>query len=188
VRQFVGMLRSLAFDFDCAVVLLSHPSVEGIKDGTGRSGSTGWNNAFRGRMYQERVTVRDEMFVSEPDPDLRVLRNNKLNYGRTGTEIRIRYDVAHNLFVSEQDDEVSPADAAVAAERVFLKCLALMESQGRDMSPKPGTNYAPAAFPKLPQAKGYTSRVLAAAMERPLNDKAVRFASTTAFHQSRGDG
>ncbi len=176
VRQFVGMLRGLAFDFDCAVVLLSHPSVSGMMDGTGRSGSTGWNNAFRGRMYQERVTARDGTVVVETDPDLRVLRNNKLNYGRTGTEVRIRYNVEHNVFVNEQVDDVSTADAAVAAERAFLECLAMFESQCRDVSPRPGPNYAPAVFAKLSQAKGYNKRQLADAMERLLDDKVIRFA------------
>jgi RecA-family ATPase len=175
VRQFVGMLRSLAFDFDCAVVLLSHPSVAGINDGTGRSGSTGWNNAFRGRMYQERVIVRDGTFVSEPDPDLRVLRNNKLNYGRTGAGIRIRYDVEHDVFVNEQADEVSAADAAVAAERVFLECLAEIEAQGREVNTlKNGSKYAPKVFAGLRAAAGYTKHQLGAAMERLLNDRQIR--------------
>jgi RecA-family ATPase len=47
VRAFIRLLRSLAISRDCAVLLLSHPSVDGIKSGRGYSGSTHWNNAAR---------------------------------------------------------------------------------------------------------------------------------------------
>jgi RecA-family ATPase len=183
VRQFVGLLRGLAFDFDCAVVLLSHPSVSGMIDGTGRSGTTGWNNSFRGRMYQERVLIRDDKTIAEPDPDLRVLRNNKLNYGKAGAEIRIRYDDKVHVFVNVQADEVSAADAAIAAEQVFLECLAEIESQGRGVGPNKGVNYAPKKFASMPQAKGYTAPQLARAMDRLLADRKIRYEET-----SRGSG
>src|SRR5690606_40940583 len=51
VRRFIGMLRALAIAFDTAVVLLSHPSVQGMQTGTGTSGSTAWNNSVRSRLY-----------------------------------------------------------------------------------------------------------------------------------------
>jgi RecA-family ATPase len=165
VRQFVGLLRGLTFDFDCAVVLLSHPSVSGMMDGTGRSGSTGWNNAFRSRLYFDR---------SDTDPDLRILKNNELNYGQMGAEIRVRWD--DGVFVREQSGSASPSDTSKEAERAFLDCLAMFESQGRDVSPKSGVNYAPKQFEKLPQAKGCTKRQLADAMERLLAAKVIRFA------------
>jgi RecA-family ATPase len=44
VRKFVSMLRGLAIEYDCAVLLLSHPSLTGPNSGTGTSGSTAWNN------------------------------------------------------------------------------------------------------------------------------------------------
>ena len=37
-RQFVGMLRGLAIQFQCAVVLLAHPSLSGMSSGSGTSG------------------------------------------------------------------------------------------------------------------------------------------------------
>ena len=36
-RQFIGALRGLAIEFDCVVLLLSHPSLSGINSGTGAS-------------------------------------------------------------------------------------------------------------------------------------------------------
>ena len=47
----IGMLRGLALDFDCAVLLLSHPSLSGLNSGSGTAGSTSWNNAVRSRLY-----------------------------------------------------------------------------------------------------------------------------------------
>jgi RecA-family ATPase len=177
VKQFVGMLVGLSFDSDCAVMLLSHPSVSGMIDGTGRSGTTGWNNAFRSRLYQDRVLESnpDGPGMIEPDPDLRVLRNNKSNYGRKGKEVRIRWK--SGIFVNEDVAEISSADAAIAAERVFLECLALIESQGREVNIlKNGSKYAPKLFASLPQAAGYTKHQLGAAMERLLNDRVIRIA------------
>ncbi len=53
VRKFVSMLRALAMNIDCAVLLLSHPSLTGMSSGTGTSGSTAWNNSVRSRRYLE---------------------------------------------------------------------------------------------------------------------------------------
>ena len=77
VRQFVTLLRGIAVDANAGLVLTSHPSVSGINSGSGTSGSTGWHNSARARIYFKRaVTERDE----EPDPLLRVLQVMKSNY------------------------------------------------------------------------------------------------------------
>jgi RecA-family ATPase len=62
-RQFIGLLKKLARKHDCAFLLLVHPSLTGMNTGTGMSGSTGWNNAMRSRMYFQ--TQRPAM---EPNP------------------------------------------------------------------------------------------------------------------------
>jgi len=54
-RQFAGLLRGLAIRHDCAVLLLAHPSLSGLNSGSGTSGSTGWNNSVRSRLYFERI-------------------------------------------------------------------------------------------------------------------------------------
>jgi hypothetical protein len=54
-RQFVGMLSAIAIKYKCAVILLAHPSPAGLNNGTGTSGSTGWNNSVRSRLYLTRV-------------------------------------------------------------------------------------------------------------------------------------
>jgi RecA-family ATPase len=176
VRQFVGLLSGLAFEYDCAVVLLAHPSVAGIVDGTGRSGTTGWNNAVRSRLYFERIIDREQGYPQEPDRNARRLSNNKLNYGVMGMELRVRWD--DGVFVREDSRLGAPSSEETdkAAERVFLECLAMFESQGREVSPKSGPNYAPAVFAKLPKAKGYGKGKLRAAMESLLEAKTIRYA------------
>ena len=46
VRQFITLLRAIAITADCAVILAAHPSVSGMREGTGLSGSTAWATAF----------------------------------------------------------------------------------------------------------------------------------------------
>lgn len=83
VRQFVGLLRKLAVIKGAAVVVLAHPSLTGMQNGTGSSGSTGWNNSVRSRLY----FTRDR----EEDPDHRELRLMKSNYSAIGTSIGVRW-------------------------------------------------------------------------------------------------
>ena len=87
-RQFIGMLRGLAIKNDLAVVLLAHPSLSGMQSGSGTSGSTGWNNSVRSRLYFDRVKDADG---KEIDTDLRVLKVMKANYGPVGMELRLRW-------------------------------------------------------------------------------------------------
>jgi AAA domain len=52
VRQFVQRgLGQIALKIDGALVCCAHPSRAGLSSGEGDSGSTGWNNAFRSRLY-----------------------------------------------------------------------------------------------------------------------------------------
>ena len=64
VRQFISILRSFARTTNCAMVLISHPSLTGMNTGTGLSGSTDWHNAVRARMYLSAIKTKDG---DEPD-------------------------------------------------------------------------------------------------------------------------
>ena len=77
-RQFVGLLKKLARKHDCAFLLLAHPSLTGMNTGTGTSGSTGWSNSVRSRMYFQTKKASDG---TEPDVNLRTLQGMKTNYG-----------------------------------------------------------------------------------------------------------
>lgn len=160
-RQFVGMLRGLAIRHECAVVMLAHPSLSGLNSGSGTSGSTGWNNSVRSRLYLERVTQEGY----ESDPDARLLRTMKANYGRTGGEISLRWQ--GGVFVAQEQEAGLDRMAATAkAERVFLKLLDEFTEQGRHVKSANAAGYAAKAFAASGRAEGLTKRQLHDAMER----------------------
>ncbi|CCV06704.1 RecA-family ATPase (modular protein) [Mesorhizobium metallidurans STM 2683] len=160
-RQFIGLLRGIAIRHQCAVVLLAHPSLSGLATGTGTSGSTGWNNSVRSRLYFERI--KDDDY--EPNVDARRLRVMKSNYGRVGNEIDLTF--RNGVFVA---DHVDASDTNAKAERVFLKLLEQFTAQGRDTNPSSGPNYAPTVFANHPDAEGCSKRSIKDAMERLLLD------------------
>jgi hypothetical protein len=168
VRKFVSMLRGLAIDFDCAVLLLSHPSLTGMNSGTGTSGSTAWNNSVRSRLYLE---------VPNDSPDVRVLKVVKANYGKTGEAISIRL----NDGVYELDNGPDPVLAKVlnkSADDVFMAVFSKLTDQGQALGPNIGPSYAPKKISGHPDAKGYTKIDLAGAMQRLLDTGRLRIEVT----------
>jgi RecA-family ATPase len=150
VRQFIGLLRGLAMASGAAILLTSHPSLTGMNNGSGLSGSTAWNASVRSRLYLKRAaTEKDE----EPDPDLRVVEVMKANYGPVGETITVRW----------KDGLFLPVPAPGSLERMareqrvddlFLRLLDRWNEQGRPVSDKVNANsYAPARFAEEPEAK-----------------------------------
>ena len=86
VRQFGTLLRKLAIDGNCAVVCSSHPSLTGLKSGSGLSGSTQWHNSVRARAYFRRPKANgdDEDETEQSDNELRELEFLKNSYGPLG--------------------------------------------------------------------------------------------------------
>jgi RecA-family ATPase len=97
-RQFISDLRAIVLPVDGAVLLLSHPSMSGMNSGTGAAGSTAWHNAVRSRLYLTRPAIRPADFSGEAaaeddgDPDERVLKTMKSNYGAIGGKIILRWE------------------------------------------------------------------------------------------------
>lgn len=167
-RQFVGLLRGLAIRHQCAVVLLAHPSLSGIQSGAGTSGSTGWSNSVRSRLYLRRVLQGDE----ETNPDARVLETMKANYGPTGGEIALTW--CDGVFVPDAtEDGLDRMAKRSRAERVFLKLLRLFAEQGRRVNSGGGQTYAPSVFAQHPDAEGVTREAMRDAMERLLQSGRV---------------
>jgi len=166
-RQFIGMLRRLAMEIDCAVVLLSHPSIQGIQSGTGSSGSTGWSNSSRSRLYMTRPEGKDT------DTDLRIIKTMKINYGKVGGEIRLRW--RDGAFVLDDGKPAAGATLLAArAERVFCDLLSMLNRQRRNVCHVPGTTYAPAVMAKLPEADGVSKASLVDAMNRLLAREEIK--------------
>lgn len=164
VRQFIQLLRRLALAADAAVVLIQHPSVTGMAEGQGRSGSTGWRNSARSQLYFASPKRSED----DPDSDLRELRVVKSNYGRSGETVAVRWE--HGVFVPAGAQ--SPIERAAAEADVDTRFLALLEqatAQGRSVGPNSGKNYAPTIFAAMPEAGSVKARAFAQAMERLLS-------------------
>ncbi|MBP1856766.1 AAA family ATPase [Rhizobium herbae] len=159
VRQFVGMLRGLAIKLRCAVILLAHPSVAGMMSGTGTSGSTGWSNSARSRLY---LTRPDPKY--DDDPDVRILKTMKANYGTVGGEIKLRWE--KGAFVLNSGSR-SGLMVEAKAERVFMDCLATVDRNiGRVTFAKTSAQYyAPKVFAQMPEADGVNVRQFEKAMD-----------------------
>lgn len=162
-RQFIGLLRGLAMRYECAVLVLSHPSIEGMRSGSGTSGSTAWSNSVRSRLYFDRIKSDD----FEADADARILRCLKSNYSRAGAEITVRW--REGVFKPDEAEGAIDRQAASArADRVFLRLLRLFAEQGRRVNHAGGSNYAPRLFAEHPDCEGVTKAALRQAMEKHL--------------------
>lgn len=164
VRAFVSMNRRLAQQVGCGLLMLSHPSLAGMANGSGSSGSTAWNNSVRSRLYFRKPKADD----GDPlDPDLRVLSMPKANYGPEMPEIRLKRGAgAFRLAEGESTTPIDKAAAQRKTDALFLQMLAAYEAQLRHVSDKPGANYAPTVFARDAAAKGTNRRALEGAMNR----------------------
>jgi len=143
----VTLLRRLSIDTDAATVLISHPSLTGIASGSGLSGTTAWHNSTRARIY---LRTPDE--DSDKDADLRVLEFKKNNYGTIGETIVLRW--RNGLYLPEpRAGSLERLAAEAKVDGLFLDILRQLIKQGRNVSERKGTSYAPAIFEGEPEAK-----------------------------------
>lgn len=160
VAEFVNLLTGLAIRRNGVAMIIHHPN----KRDDEWLGSVAWHNKVRSRLIIERP--------SEDDPDARVIKNPKANYGPSGGEIAFRWH--RGTFLRDED---LPQDyAAALAETVkassenaaFLGCLRARAAQGegRLVGPSPGPNYAPTQFEGMPEAKRLKREALKRAMDR----------------------
>jgi RecA-family ATPase len=163
VYAFAMHMQALAMVAGGSVTVLSHPSLAGISSGSGISGSTAWHGAFRFRQYLKGIKVTEG---EQPDTDLRELEFKKNQYGPTGESIVLRYQ--RGLYLPEGG--VSSLDKLAReqkAEEIFLALLGRFDRDGRNVSEKTTSpNYAPTAFCKEKDAKGFRKEDIAAAMRR----------------------
>jgi RecA-family ATPase len=89
VTQFVGLLKGLCREHDCAVLLLAQPSLSGLGTDRGTSGSTSWGNAGRSRLWFKRV---QDIEGNELNKNRRVLEGRKSNYGELGGAIELEWE------------------------------------------------------------------------------------------------
>lgn len=174
VRQFIGLLRRLAIAGNAGVLLASHPSITGIKDKSGLSGSTGWHNSVRSRLYFKPADAAEG---DTSNLDLRELVIRKNNYGPSGEVIRVRWQ--NGVFVPvTQPSSLEKFATEKQAEHVFLDLLDRFTQQGQRVGPNKSSNYAPTKFAAHPEANGCGKTTLAAAMQRLLDVGTIRVEQT----------
>lgn len=166
-RQFIGMLRRLAFRHQCVVLLLGHPSLTGISSGTGLSGSTAWNNSVRSRLYLRNAGEKDG--AKEGDSAAKVLESMKANYGPTGGKLNLRWDCGALVCTDKPERAGSDIGRADKAERVFLAILRFYnENHIVASAARTANNYAPKLFYVDPINENISINELADAMRRLL--------------------
>jgi RecA-family ATPase len=118
-RQYVGLLKRLARKHACAFLLLAHPSLTGMNTGTGTSGSTGWNNGVRSRLYFQTAKASDG---SEPTKNLRILESKKSNYSQADAVITLEWKNGR----SRLNQRLTDAQSRVAIE--VVRCSTTMRA------------------------------------------------------------
>lgn len=166
VRTFVGMLRKLAVEHDTGILLLDHPSVRGMADGSGTAGSVDWRNSVRSMMY-----------LSDPDKvdvDQRTLEIKKTNRVRGGEKITLRWSGL--TFTTAMAGQASPYRAAADREvdEMFLRLLDRFTAQGRTVRPATGRGSAPSEMADEHDAAGIKAEAFRTAMGRLLTAGTIR--------------
>lgn len=109
VRRFVTNLRRLALELQGVVILSHHPSLQGMANGTGLSGSTAWNNSVRSRLY---LTKKKDGAENE-----RFLKTMKNNQGPWGGKVRLEWQ--KGVFVRTDTPDLPKPWAEVDDEAPF---------------------------------------------------------------------
>lgn len=131
VAAFMRLLNGLAQKHNLAVLLLVHPSVDGMKNGRGYSGSTAWHNHARGFLYLE---------ADEPGDDERTrlkLTHTKNNYGPSGAVFSLAFDGSTFELIEEtkprRKEKKKPR--LTPAQTICLKALERAVDEGGEASP-----------------------------------------------------
>jgi RecA-family ATPase len=166
-RQFIGMLKRVARTKRCSFLVLAHPSLSGLNTGRGTSGSTGWSNSVRSRLYFQIAKAADG---TEPDKNLRTLEGMKSNYGVPGGKIDLEWK--NGLFVPiSRPTGIDKLAAEKKVEDAFVGLLKEFTAQGRNVNANKGPTYAPAIFAK---EGGIRREELESAMGRLLKAKTIQ--------------
>jgi RecA-family ATPase len=164
-KACIRLLQRLAIDADTAVVLLFHPSLSGMSSGRGTSGSTGWNNTMRSRLYFQTLpgTKDDE------DSKKKLLQVMKANRGPTGEKVILEW--RNGLFLPPSTiTTVERAAREQAVDTAFMTALRRLLGQNQDISPgKTSTSSIAKATKGASERKGIRDDELFEAQQRLLD-------------------
>jgi RecA-family ATPase len=170
VRSFIGTLRGLAMRLDAAVLIVAHPSVDGMRSGRGFSGSTHWNNGVRSRLTFTAPATDDT--TEPPNPDLRVLELAKSNRARRGEKVHMLWH--DGLFVQIRPGTRTNSANDLYEEEIFLQLLRKFNGEGQRVSSSRSSTYAPTQFAKRPKGRELGKEALERAMTRLLDKGLIR--------------
>ena len=162
VRTFVNLFRGMARASGAAVLLLDHPSLSGLTNGTGRGGNMDWRNSVRSALHLRAVDDR-----ADADRGCRVLEHVKSNYAPLAAPLRLEW-VDGVLAIEGTAAPHQRAAQDALADGKFLELLAQHIQLGIDVGQSEGRNYAPKVFSASPDSGGFTSRGFATVMHRLL--------------------
>jgi len=169
VQQFISLLTRMAIAANGSVVLISHPSLTGIKDDTGLSGNTQWHNAVRARFYMKSVKAETG---EQPDTDLREIVFKKNQYGPIAETIVLRY--RDGLFLPEAGiSTLERANYEMKVDAAFLAALRQRTDQRQptSISPNSPSYYLPRLLADL--SPGFRLKDAEAAQRRLLNSNRI---------------
>jgi RecA-family ATPase len=170
-RQFISDLRSIVLPVDGAVLLLSHPSMSGMSSGTGAAGSTAWHNAVRSRLYLTRPVRRSAGSPTETeeegDPNERVLKTMKSNYGAIGGKIPLRWE--RGVFVRQDGPQGLSFVDSLEVDRLVVDALRQLVQQDTRVAMNPhAKNSLGVMVPTVPSAKHLSWKTVSDAQSRLL--------------------
>jgi RecA-family ATPase len=170
VRSYVNLWRTIARQASHpAVLLLDHPSLSGLTNGSGRGGNMDWRNAVRSALY---LRVPDDK--GEADQGIRVFETQKSNYGPTGQPVRLQWTTG-GLQIEQAPTSLARIAEDAKVDDLFLRLLDKFTAQGRDIRASTGIGYAPREFEDDPEAKtaGVRAKAFKVAMDRLFEAKKV---------------
>ena len=133
--QFVKLLQRMAMKARCSVSILAHPSNAGMTTGSGISGSTGWHNKVRSRLYMHTPPAEGK----EIDSGVREIQFLKNNYGRQGEAIQVQWKDGVFVLENTADNDLKKRAQDRKVDLRFLELLARYEQQGRPLSDRPNS-------------------------------------------------
>jgi RecA-family ATPase len=167
VRAFITAIRRLAIINAGGVILTAHPSRAGLADGSGLSGSTGWNGSVRSRIYFTKPKSADRDVDGEEEPtNDRVLKTMKSNYGPAGDKMRVKWQ--EGVFVRT---DLASAGASmfdrIEVDRQILEAATYMVSRGSLLAADPNARSSLAVLARnLPTCKHIAWKDAIGAQER----------------------
>lgn len=131
VRQFIKVaLGGLSVRYNCAVLLLAHPSASAMSSGDGGGFSVAWNNSVRSRLYLRLPKA------ANPDEvrGRRVLEVRKANYS-TADSVSIPLTFENGYFVLDPDPLNEKPDKSAQPKESMTRLAILAHAYMQKQAP-----------------------------------------------------